>query len=71
MKKMANKVVVALLLGVAAAPAFATYTPQSYSGVSDAVTGEVGAAITTGLPLFGLVLGVFIAIRLIRRLAKG
>jgi hypothetical protein len=69
-----KKLLVSLLATVAAifaAPAFATYTPQSYAGVSEALTAEIGAAITTGLPLFGLVLGVFIAIKLIRRLAKG
>jgi len=65
--------VLALLLGVAslfgAVPAFAT--AQDYSGVATSVTAEITAAITTGLPLFGLVLGVFIAVRIIRRMAKG
>lgn len=52
-----------------ALPAFAT--AQDYSGVATSVTAEITAAITTGLPLFGLVLGVFIAVRIIRRMAKG
>jgi len=66
------KVAAVGVAGLAASvPAFATYTAQSYTGVSEAVTGEITAAITTGMPLFGLVLGVFIARRVIKSFAKG
>lgn len=68
MKKI-NVAAVAALGLVASGSALAV--AQDYSGVATAVTQEITAAITTGLPLFGLVLGVFLAVRIIRRFAKG
>jgi hypothetical protein len=55
---------------VALAPA-ASFAAQDYSGIATSVTGEVTAAVTAGLPIFGSVVAIFVGIRILRRLVKG
>ncbi|MFL5845278.1 MAG: hypothetical protein ACJ762_11330 [Solirubrobacteraceae bacterium] len=58
----------ALAVGVVCQSAFAA--AQDYSSVTSGASAEIQAALTAALPIMGTVLAVFIALRVIRRVAK-
>lgn len=43
----------------------------NYTGAVTAVTSQIGDALTAGLPVLGVVLGIVIGIAFFKRLVKG
>lgn len=66
MTKIKQLALVALSVVASAVPAFATPV-LDFTGVGTAVTGEIAPAVTAGLPIAGMVLGVYLGWRLFKR----
>ena len=69
MKTVKSLLVGASLAVASALPAFAVPV-LDFTGVGTAITSEITPAVTAGLPIAGMVLGVYLGYKLFKRFVK-
>jgi hypothetical protein len=72
LKKVGSCLVAASVsvVSVAASAMADTGVTVDYSGAATAITGQIGTAVTAALPVMGIVLGIYVGVKIFKRFSK-